>query len=140
MQLSGYEVFILTLREIEESHPIHRELLNWARWGMQDAQIGVGVVPPSVWELPGKPDPDRDTDTPPEPAQVPVNEKRANELDARICDPDFPAIWRRVLAVHYLPPKSWCAHVIPEWQRPGAAKVSQETYMEQFRSALEALG
>ena len=65
-------------------------------------------------------------------------------MDKRINDPDFPALWRKIIVTHYLPPKSkggWrLSYTWPIWQRPRVARMSPETYLEQFRNALEALG
>ena len=141
MKLSGHEVFILSLREIEDTHPVHKDLLNWARWGLHD-DTRPTLAAPAIWDLPGDPDPDRDQDVPPETIDPPVNEKRAIELDERINNPDFPTVWLRVIRVNYLPPKrrfGFCEHVLPEWQRPGAARMDPQAYLEQLRNALEEL-
>lgn len=142
MNLNGYEVFILQIQEIESSSRAHQDLLNWAAWGLQD-DFAPRLAIPAVWDMPGAPDPDRDTEAPPEVPPVPVNEKRALEIDKRIHDPEFPAIWRKVLSVHYLPPKyrngHRCQNALPIWQRPQAARCSMDTYLEQLRNALERL-
>jgi hypothetical protein len=99
---------------------------------------------PAIWSLPGEVDKDLDPDAVPVSPQVPVNEKRARELDTLINDRDsFPAIWRKVLCIHYLNPKRrdgrYHMTPTPEWQRPIYARTTAEGYIGYLRAALEYL-
>ncbi len=145
MSARDWQVIITEqMREVERQSPIHPEVCNWARWGMGRNFESPFLARPAIWSLPGEVDKDMDPDAVPVSPPPPVNEKTARELDSVICDSEnFPAIWRKVLAIHYLPPKKrngrFGLNPVPEWQRPIFARTTAEGYISYLRDALAFL-
>lgn len=134
--LSGWQnILQIQIREIESRHPyMHGALIDWGVWGRSRDHDVMGVVSSRLWSLPGDPDPDRDPDAMPPHRHPPIDEKRVLALDSRINSIEyFPALWRKVACVNYLGVKRrrdsvFERVVLPEWQRPNAAGISEETY------------
>lgn len=135
-------VLQLQIREIENRHrALHEDLIDWGRWGRGLGQKP-GCTRPGIWDLPGDYDPDLDPDAVPEPPQAPVNERRMMELDSRIGDlAEFPAVWRKTLAINYIGARSRAGYyvLVPEWQRPKEAKMTDETYRMALSEAMRTL-
>jgi hypothetical protein len=134
-------VLQLQIREIEGRYPdLHEDLVDWGRWGR-----GIGTKPkltrPGIWSLPGDYDPDLDPDAVPESPDAPINEKRVLELDARIGNQEFPAVWRRTLCINYIGARNRVGYyvLVPEWQRHKEAKQSPETYRLSLGESLRAI-
>lgn len=141
-RLDNNLVLQLQIRAIENRHPqLHEDLVDWGRWG-RSIGARAEISRPGIWSLPGDYDPDLDPDATPEAPRAPLNEKRINELDTRIGDLDnFATAWRRVLAINYIGAKSRTGFyiLVPEWQRPREAGVSDETYRLALSESLRVL-
>ncbi len=138
IQLAENFAFAYQVRAIEAVHQaIHDDLLQWGRWGQEQFP---GCPPeherPSIWDMPGEGDPDRDMEAVPEPIDPPINEKRAIELDAKINDLSaFPTLWARVLYVNYV----WRP---VEWVRPEVVirrGISTDNYLRNLHAAMDYL-
>ena len=136
-------VLQLQIRDIESRHKrIHEELIDWGRWGRGWDQDKPRLAPAGIWSLPGDHDPDLDPDAVPESPAPPINERRVKELDIKIGDTNFPAIWRKVLTINYVGARARAGFyvIVPEWQRPKEARVDPENYRVQLGLALRHLG
>lgn len=134
-------VLQIQIREIEGRHPdLHEDLIDWGRWGRG---IGGkrGPTRPGIWDMPGDYDPDLDPDATPEAPEAPINEKRVLELDTRIGDQEFPAVWRRTLSINYIGARNRAGYyiLVPEWQRPTEAQQNAETYRLSLSESLRTL-
>lgn len=121
----------------------HANLTNWARWGVGRNFEAPFLSVSALWKLPGESDPDRDPEAVPAPRPVPLDEKGAIELDVVINNQEYPAVWRKVICVHYLPPKYRSGHYaqnpVPEWQRPIFARMTAESYLTHLDGLLQNL-
>lgn len=143
------EVYTGRVRAIEELyHDVHKDLLEWGRWGRERFPGSPRLMLSGVWVLVGEPDPNRDPTAPPAQRMPTFDELRIFELDARINAYGFPSIWAGVLRANYVPPKlkhGSALHVLPEYQRPGSVVyrdkrgMDPETYIEQLSNALDFL-
>lgn len=132
-------VFAGRVRAIEDLYAdTHQELLEWGRWGRDRFPGRPRLMLSGIWTLPGETDPDRDPEAAPVNRPAKIDERMVIALDASINAPDFPAIWQKVLVVNYIPPK-FCMHIIPEYQRPNAARMGSENFIEQLSNVLDFL-
>ena len=126
-------VYAGRIRAIEDVYDtVHRELLEWGRWGRERFPGRPRLMLSGIWTLPGETDPDRDPEAVPESKQAPIDERAVLILDARINATDFPAVWAKVLQVSYV-------RRLPEYQRPDDAHMGAENFIEQLSNALEYL-
>lgn len=133
-RLSEQFAFQHSLRAIESVHAqVHDILLQWGRWGKDRFPGRPEIARPAVWDLPGAYDPDLDTEAMPESLEVPICERDVLVADEAINQPEFPAIWVKLLKVNYI----WRPI---EWDRPLIARVGQQAYLDQLHRALEELG
>lgn len=147
------DVYAGRVRAIEALYlDVHKDLLEWGRWGRERFPGSPRLMLSGVWVLAGEPDPNRDPDAPPAPRPHTFDELRIIALDSRINAYGFPSLWVGVLRANYVPPKlkhTSAQHIPPEDQRPGSvvyrcgdhAKrgIDPENYIEQLSNALDFL-
>ena len=140
MNLDGHPTFTDELRHLEnreELEDIHAALCEWGQWSRQGSRMA-SIACPGVNRMARTPEHEMDPEAAPRESRPAFNERRMAELDAKIHDMEFPALWRRVLATNYIPAR-FLACVLPENQRAVAAKVSPTTYLSALEMALEKL-
>lgn len=132
-------IYANRIRAIEELYgDTHADLLEWGRWGRDRYPGRPRLMLSGIWTLPGETDPDRDPEAVPTGRPARIDERMVIALDAVINAQDFPALWVKVLKANYIPPKH-CTHVLPEYQRPGAARIGMESFIEQLSLTLDFL-
>lgn len=147
------DVYAGRVRAIEELyHEVHKDMLEWGRWGRERFPGRPRLMLSGVWVMAGEDDPNRDPNAVPTHKPEKFDELRIISLDSRINAYGFPALWVGILRANYVPPKLKhisAVHIPPEYQRPGSvvfmngdhAKrgIDPETYIEQLSNALEFL-
>lgn len=138
-EIDWQSVYIGRVRAIEALYDdIHQNLLEWGRWGRDRYPGRPRLMLSGIWRMPGDGDPDRDPTAAPSAKPDPIDLRMVETLDARINDPDFPSLWWGILKANYIPPK-YCLHILPEYQRPDAAKTGPENFIEQLSAVLDYL-
>lgn len=128
------DVFAGRVRSVEAHYAsVHNNLMAWARWSRERFPGHPRISVSGIWSLPGETDPDRDTESIPEPVQPPIDEKAVLILDAKINELGFPSAWRRVLKSSYL-------KQMLEYQRPDDAHMGYDYFVDQLADVLEFLG
>lgn len=143
------ELFVIQVRALQCMYPqAHRDLQQWGAWSHDSGTIpGLTnhIKSPSFWD---QYDPASDaegyadTEAQPIAPQVevraeaaerdPYDEKRGEEIDRLIHNPNFPAVFRRVIK---------CAYYfrVPEFQYARTARVDPDNFLRFLEGALYRL-
>ena len=142
------QLFSIRVRALQSMYPqAHKDLLNWAEWSRDIGKVpGTtnGVTSPSLWDqcVTAQFDDWADeqqvaaNDVPVKAEtteKLPHDERRGEELDRQINDPNYPAVWRRVLMVAYV----WR---VPEYQYPDRARQHPDDFLMFLEGALGRMG
>lgn len=141
------ELFTIQVRALQAMYPqAHKDFLNWAEWSRDTGMIpGLTnhIKSPSFWDQ-YDPANDKDgwgeekTDQPEGEVKAeaaerePYDPKRGEEVDKLLHDPDFPAVWRRIIKVSYY-------FRMLEYQCPRACRLDPDNFLRFMEGALGRL-
>lgn len=141
------DFFTHRLRALQRMYEApHRDAQTWGEWSRDIGKtpgLTNGIGRASIWDLFQSRNWICEDDTTTYAAQeeeakpesadrMPYDERRGEEMDRLIHDPDFPAVFRRVLKVTYY-------YRLPEYQMPDVARVSPDNFLRFLEGALGAL-
>lgn len=136
------ELFVIQVRALQCMYPrAHRDFQQWGSWCWDTGQIpGLTnhIKSPSFWdqyvpEAEGWGEAEAATDQAEVRAEAverePYDQKRGEEVDRVIHDPDYPEVWRKIIK---------CAYYfrIPEFQYARTARLDPDNFLRFLEGAL----